>query len=98
MKVEDIRVLNFRVLLEFITENEKTAGGIYIPNATTMKTQFGRIINVAKEVTDIEPGDKVMFDKYSGITFDLVDEIDSAITHEYLITRREDIVAVVKEN
>jgi co-chaperonin GroES (HSP10) len=39
-----------------------------------------------------------MFDKYSGITFDLVDEIDSAITHEYLITRREDIVAVVKEN
>ena len=98
MKIEDIQVLGFRVLLEIITENKKSAGGILIPNATEMKTQFGKIINVAKEVTDINPGDKVMFDKYSGTTFDLVDEIDSAITHKYLLTRREDILAVVKEN
>lgn len=84
-----IKPLGDRVLLSVDQGEEKTAGGIYIPQTAQEKTQTGVVQAVGddEEIT-VKKGDKVMYDKYAGTTVSIDDE-------EHLIVHMSDIIAVV---
>lgn len=88
---------NDRVLVERLDEDRTTAGGLIIPDNAKEKPLKGTVIAVGpgKRVDgeinpiDVNPGDTVLFNKYSG----------AEITHEHkqcLILREDDILAVYK--
>ena len=82
------RPLKERVFVSYAGELEKTAGGLYIPDAAKEKPQRGKIEAVGSEVKDVKVGDTVLFDKYSGSKI----TIDSS---EYLILKEEDILGII---
>ena len=93
-----IRPLGDRVLVKRIQEEEKTKGGLYIPDSAKEKPQQGKVMAVGKgrvseegKVTplDVKAGDKVLFGKYSGSEIKVDGE-------ELLIMREEDILGVVE--
>lgn len=90
--------LRDRVFIKFSHEEEKTAGGLYIPDTAKEKPQRGKIIAVGsgkvtdngkRQPIDVKVGDTVLFDKYSGSKIKIDDE-------EYLIIREEDILGIVE--
>jgi chaperonin GroES len=93
-----IRPLQDRVIVQRVEEEEKTKGGIIIPDTAKEKPQEGKVIAVGKgkvnedgKVTplDVKAGDKILFGKYSGTEVKLSGE-------EYLIMREEDILGVIE--
>ncbi len=93
-----IRPLQDRVIVERIEEEEKTKGGIIIPDTAKEKPQEGKVIAVGKgKRTDdgkllplsVKAGDKILFGKYSGTEVKLNG-------NEYLIMREDDILGVVE--
>ena len=93
-----LRPLHDRVIVERLEEEEKTAGGIIIPDTAKEKPQQGRVIAVGKgKVLEngqviplaVKEGDRVLFGKYSGS--DIKIEGD-----ERLIMREDDILAIVE--
>jgi chaperonin GroES len=90
--------LRDRVLVKFSTEEEKTAGGLFIPDSAKEKPQRGTIIAVGsgkitddgkRQSMDVKVGNTVLFDKYSGSKIRIDDE-------DYLIIREEDILGIVE--
>ncbi len=87
-----IQPLADRVLVEPAAAEEKTAGGIIIPDTAKEKPQKGTVIAVGKGKKDepitVKAGDTVLYGKYSGteITIDGKD---------YLIMRESDILAII---
>jgi len=93
----NFRPLHDRVLVRRIEADEKTAGGIIIPDTAKEKPQEGEVIaagtgarNEAGEVhpLEVKAGDKVLFSKYSGTEV----KIDG---DEHLIMREEDLLAIL---
>lgn len=93
-----IRPLQDRVLVQRVQEEERTKGGIIIPDTAKEKPQEGKVVAVGKgkvgddgKVTplDVKAGDKILFGKYSGTEVKLEGE-------EYLIMREEDILGVLE--
>ncbi len=93
-----IRPLQDRVIVKRIAEEEKTKGGIIIPDTAKEKPQQGKIIAVGKgkmndegkvNPLDVKVGDKILFAKYSGSEVKLDGE-------EHLIMREEDILGVLE--
>jgi chaperonin GroES len=93
-----IRPLQDRILIQRIEEEEKTAGGIIIPDSAKEKPQEGRVIAVGKgKVLDngqiapleVAEGDRVLFGKYAGTDVTLDGE-------DYVILREEDVLALHK--
>ena len=93
-----LRPLYDRIIVERLTEDEKTAGGIIIPETAKEKPQRGKILAVGKgkimengsvRVLDVKAGDIVLFGKYSGTEV----KIDN---QDRLIMREDDILAVVE--
>ena len=93
-----IRPLQDRVIVKRIAEEEKTKGGIIIPDTAKEKPQQGKIIAVGKgkvndegkvNPLDVKVGDKILFAKYSGSEIKLDGE-------EHLIMREEDILGVLE--
>jgi len=93
-----IRPLQDRVIVKRIAEEEKTKGGIIIPDTAKEKPQEGKIVAVGKgKVNDdgklippeVKVGDKILFGKYSGSEIKLNGE-------EHLIMREEDILGIVE--
>ena len=82
--------LGERVFDSYAEELEKTAGGIYIPDAAKEKPQKGKVEAVGKDVKSLKAGDMVLFDKYSGSKISL-DNV------EYLIVKEEDILGVFEK-
>jgi len=91
------RPLHDRVLVRRIEADEKTAGGIIIPDTAKEKPQEGKVVAVGKgkvekdgKVTplDVKEGDTILFGKYSGQEIKLDGE-------EYLIMREEEILGVL---
>jgi chaperonin GroES len=81
-----------------LEEEEKTKGGIIIPDTAKEKPQEGKVIAVGKgKVTedgkliplDVKVGDKILFGKYSGTEIKVGGE-------EHLIMREEDILGVIE--
>ena len=92
-----IRPLQDRVIVKRLEEEEKTKGGIIIPDTAKEKPQEGKVIAVGKgKVTedgkviplDVKVGDKILFGKYSGTEIKIGGE-------EHLIMREEDILGVI---
>ena len=93
-----IRPLQDRVIVKRIEEEEKTKGGIIIPDTAKEKPQEGKVIAVGKgkanddgKVTplDVKVGDKILFGKYSGSEIKMNGE-------EHLIMREDDILGIVE--
>jgi chaperonin GroES len=94
-----VKPLNDRVLVLRIGEEEKTSGGIIIPDTAKEKPQEGKVIAVGpgkvneegkKIALDVKAGDKVLFGKYSGTEIN----IDGV---EHLIMREDDILAIIEK-
>lgn len=93
-----IRPLHDRVVLKRIQEEEKTKGGIIIPDTAKEKPVEGEVIAVGNgkiledgsvRKLDVKVGDRVLFGKYSGTEV----KIDG---DERLIMREEDVLCVVE--
>ena len=93
-----IRPLYDRILVKRIEEQQKTAGGLYIPDTAKEKPQEGKVIAAGtgkvgddgkKIPLDVKAGDKILFGKYSGSEVKIDDK-------EYLILREEDVLAILE--
>jgi chaperonin GroES len=93
-----IRPLHDRILVKRLESEEKTKGGIIIPDTAKEKPQEGLVVaagpgrvNEDGKVTplDVKKGDKILFGKYSGTEVTLEGE-------EHLIIREEDVLAVIQ--
>ena len=94
------RLLHDRVLVRRVEAEEKTAGGIIIPDSAKEKPSEGEIVAVGSgtkaedgKVTplDVKAGDRVLFGKWSGTEVKL-DGVD------YLIMKESDIMGVLEES
>jgi len=94
----ELKPLGDKVIVEVLNAEEKTKGGIVLPDTAKEKPQEGKVIAVGtgktlpngKVVTpSVKPGDRIIFGKYSGNEVEVED-------HEYLIVNEDDILAVVK--
>ncbi len=94
-----IRPLQDRVIVKRIEEEEKTKGGIIIPDTAKEKPQEGRIVAVGKGKLnedgkviplEVKVNDRVLFGKYSGSEINIDGE-------EHLIMREEDILGVIEK-
>ncbi len=93
-----IRPLQDRILVKRLEGEEKTVGGIIIPDNAKEKPMQGKVISVGNgkvldngslRKPDIKVGDKILFSKYSGSEV----KIDGA---EHLILREDDILGVLE--
>jgi chaperonin GroES len=93
-----IRPLNDRVIVQRIEEEEKTKGGIIIPDTAKEKPQEGKVIAVGagkilesgtKVPMDVKVGDRVLFGKYAGTEIKIEGD-------EYLMMREDDILGVIE--
>jgi chaperonin GroES len=93
-----IRPLQDRVIVRRIEDKEeRTAGGIIIPDTAKEKPQEGKVVAVGPGrrddgklvAVDVKAGDRVLFGKYSGSEIKIDGE-------EHLILREEDILGVVE--
>ena len=93
-----IRPLQDRVIVKRLKEEEKTKGGIIIPDSAKEKPQEGKVIAVGKgKVTedgkviplDVKAGDRILFGKYSGTEV----KIEGV---EHLIMKEEDILGIIE--
>ena len=92
-----IRPLQDRVIVKRIEEEEKTKGGIIIPDTAKEKPQEGRVVAVGKGKAnedgkvvplDVKVNDRILFGKYSGSEINIDGE-------EHLIMREEDILGII---
>jgi chaperonin GroES len=93
-----IRPLQDRVIVKRLEEEEKTKGGIIIPDTAKEKPQEGKVIAVGKgKITedgkviplDVKVGDRILFAKYGGTEVKIEGE-------EHLIMREEDILGIIE--
>lgn len=88
-----IKPLSDRVLIEPAKAEEKTAGGIIIPDSAKEKPQKGTVKAVGNGTKDetmvVKPGDTVLYGKYSGTEI----EVDG---EKMLMMRQSDILAIVE--
>jgi len=93
-----VRPLHDRILVQRLDEEEKTSGGIIIPDSAKEKPQVGKVLAVGNgkiaedgKVTplDVKKGDRVLFSKYSGSEVPVDGD-------EALIIREDDVLAVLE--
>jgi chaperonin GroES len=93
-----VRPLHDRVIVKRVKEEEKTKGGIIIPDTAKEKPVEGKVIAVGdgkvqedgkKLPLEVKAGDRVLFGKYAGTEIQIDGE-------EHLIMREDDIIAVVE--
>ena len=94
-----IRPLQDRVIVKRIEEEEKSKGGIIIPDTAKEKPQEGKVVAVGKgkvnddgTITplDVKVNDRILFGKYSGTEINVDGE-------EHLIMREDDILGVIEK-
>ena len=93
-----IRPLQDRIIVKRVEEEEKTKGGIIIPDTAKEKPIEGKVIAVGNgkvqedgkvRPLDVKAGDRVLFSKYAGTEIKIDGE-------EHLIMREEDILGVIE--
>jgi chaperonin GroES len=96
--MKGIRPLGDRILVKRIKEEDKTKGGIIIPDTAKEKPQEGKVVAVGKGkrsdkgdiiALEVKAGDRILFGKYSGSEVKLEGE-------EHLILREDDILGVLE--
>ncbi|MBI2344291.1 MAG: co-chaperone GroES [Deltaproteobacteria bacterium] len=98
MAAPKFRPLGDRLLVQRVTEEEKTKGGIIIPDTAKEKPQEAKVVAIGNGKTldngqvkalEVKVGDKVLFSKYSGSEVKMTGE-------DYLIIREEDVLGIVQ--
>ena len=93
-----LRPLHDRILVRRVEEEEKTKGGLIIPDTAKEKPQEAKVIAVGKGTVnddgelrplDVHKGDRILFGKYSGSEIQLEGD-------EHLIIREDDVLAVLE--
>ena len=93
-----LRPLQDRILVQRVKEEEKTKGGIIIPDTAKEKPAEGKIVSVGKGKLDengkriapeVKKGDRILFGKYSGTEVKIEGK-------EYLIMREEDVLGIIE--
>ena len=93
---EKFRPLGDRVLVKRIEEQEKTAGGLFIPDAAKEKAQLGMVVAVGAGKTDgsgktmglaVKAGDTVYFGKYSG----------TETGKDHVVMREDEILGIIEK-
>ena len=93
-----VKPLHDRVIVKRVEEEEKTKGGIIIPDTAKEKPVEGEIMAVGegkvgddgnKIALEVKVGDKILFGKYAGTEIQIDNE-------EHLIMREDDIIAIVE--
>ncbi|WP_308388802.1 co-chaperone GroES [Acidithiobacillus sp. AMEEHan] len=94
-----LRPLHDRVVIRRLEEEQKTAGGIIIPDTAKEKPVRGEVVSVGKgkimedgkvRSLDVKAGDHVLFAKYAGTEIKVEGE-------ELLVMREDDIMAVIEK-
>ncbi|MCD6150504.1 MAG: co-chaperone GroES [Deltaproteobacteria bacterium] len=94
----NIRPLQDRLIVKRLEGEEKTKGGIIIPDAAKEKPMEGEVVSVGKgkvledgkvRPLDVKAGDRILFGKYAGTEIKLDGE-------EYLIMREDDVLGVLE--
>ncbi|KST66966.1 MULTISPECIES: co-chaperone GroES [Mastigocoleus] len=97
LSVSTVKPLGDRVFVKVSASEEKTAGGLYLPDTAKEKPQVGEVISVgdgklkddgSRMAMDVKVGDKVLYSKYAGTDIKLG-------TDEYVLLSEKDILAVV---
>lgn len=97
LNVSTVSPLGDRVFLKVNKAEEKTAGGILMPDTAQEKPQVGEVVSVGPGLRsgngsytpiEVQVGDQVLFAKYSGTDIKLGNE-------EYALTKAQDILAIV---
>ena len=95
----NVRPLGDRVLIQRVEAEEKTAGGILLPDSAKEKPKEGKVIaigtgkvldNGERSTFHVKVGDKILFTSYAGTEV----KIGGG---EYLIMREEDILGVIED-
>ena len=93
-----VRPLHDRVIVKRVEEEEKTKGGIIIPDTAKEKPVEGKVVAVGKgkilengnqQPLEVKKGDKILFGKYAGTEINIEGD-------EHLIMREDDIVAIIE--
>jgi len=93
-----VRPLHDRVIVKRVKEEEKTKGGIIIPDTAKEKPVEGKVVAVGKgkimdngnlQPLEVKKGDKILFGKYAGTEINIEGD-------EHLIMREDDIIAIVE--
>ncbi|MGA7143308.1 MAG: co-chaperone GroES [Desulfobacterales bacterium] len=93
-----LRPLQDRILVQRVKEEEKTKGGIIIPDTAKEKPVEGRVIAAGigklneegkRIALEVKKGDRILFGKYSGNEVKIEGE-------EYLIMREDDVLGVIE--
>jgi chaperonin GroES len=96
--MDKIRPLGDRILVKRIKEEEKSKGGIIIPDTAKEKPQEGKVVAVGKGkkndegkliALEVKAGDRILFGKYSGSEIKLEGD-------EHLILREDDILGILE--
>ena len=94
----NLRPLHDRIIVERLAEDEKTKGGIIIPDSAKEKPQKGKVVAVGKgkvaedgsvRPLDLKAGDTILFGKYAGTEIKIEND-------ERLIMREDDVLAVIE--
>ena len=98
MAAKKIRPLHNRLIVKRLDEDQKTAGGIIIPDTAKEKPQQGKVIAVGKGKKtedgkvlplDVKVGDKILFGKYAGTEIKIEGK-------EFLMMREDDVLGVIE--
>jgi len=93
-----IRPLNDRLLVKRLKEEEKTAGGIIIPDSAKEKPAEGEVMAVGpgksndkgeRIAMQVKAGDRVLFSKYSGTDVKIDGE-------DFLVMREDDVLGIIE--
>ena len=93
-----LKPLYDRILIKRVDEEEKTAGGLFIPDTAKEKPQQGLVVAVGNgklqedgsiRKLELKAGDKILFSKYAGNDI----KIDGT---EHLILKEDDVLAVLE--
>lgn len=96
---QKLRPLQDRILVQQLEEEEKTAGGIIIPDTAKEKPHQGKVIAVGNgkkledgtvRPLDVKAGDTVLFEKYAGSMVKIDGE-------EYMIMREDEVLAIIEK-
>ena len=93
----NIKPLSDRVVIEPLEAEEKTSGGIYLPDTAKEKPQMGKVVAAGpgkisdagqKIAMEVKVNDKILYGKYSGTDVNIEGK-------DYLIMRESDILAII---
>lgn len=96
--VSTVKPLSDRILVKVSDAEEKTAGGIILPDTAKEKPQVGEVVQVGSgkrnddgsfQAIDVSVGDRVLYSKYAGTDIKIAGD-------DYVLLREQDILATVE--